>query len=83
MFMTARLIAMNAPRYSTFRMPSAVVAALCPVCAMTDTTPTGPDMSLTDTRPDTRSPRLIHASRAKSSAVYHVFLSTVPTVFSS
>ena len=81
--MTARLTAMNAPRYSTFRMPSAVVAADSPVWAMADTTPTGPDMSFTDTSPDTRSPRLIQTSRAKSSAVYHVFLRTVPTVFSS
>ncbi len=65
-------------------MPSAVVAALCAVCAMADTMPTGPDISLTDTSPDTRSAEAHpHEPRTKSSAVYHVFLSTVPTVFSS
>ena len=50
---------------------------------MTDTMPTGPDISFTETMPEIRSSRPIHTSRPKSSAVYQVFLTTVANVFSS
>ena len=74
---------MNAARYAIFAAAADLVADCSPVLAMTDTMPTGPLISSTDTTPEMRSSSPSQTSRVKSIAVFQLFFSTEPSVFGS
>ena len=82
-FITAKLTAISAMKLNTLKMPWAAVSDLAPSSDTTSTTPITPDSSDTATRPVTRSPKLIHTRRTKSTDCAAPYLIRPVTVSSS
>ena len=82
-FITARFTAMKAPKYRTFKIPSMVLSAAFPVSEITETIPTGPDISRNPAWPLNSICRLSRTIRAKSMQLYQASLRTRPRVFSA